>query len=469
MDSGSNSAAVSWLGAFTWSALRSVCWLALVCAAFAACDSRAAVEEHTKETTRLLAEAKQRADGLGSEPKDIPELEQWLRDYEDLMRRLAVVEAQLEAVFLRATPKLDGNTKIKGHDFASEADEKQAKALMELRRYLQDFVGVSASSNGLHVPVRAKLWAAKAAEAHGREVESRASAWEEAIAAIEKHDLYGGMRLRVHEGLRPLGPDPDSRLWEFVHVASGRPGYAIPTRDRATGRIVPDDDMGIVLVLLPGGEFWMGAQKGDASKPNYDPQATDREGPVHRVTLSPFFVGKHEVTQGQWLRWGGTLPKESRFLSAAKTCPVSNVSWNEVDAATRKAGLLLPTEAQWEYACRAGTSTPWWTGADKSELATGAVFDDARLARVGSKVANRFGLFDTAGNVPEWCRDAYGDYSSSKEVDPFVASGPFRVVRGGSRINDSKFCRSAYRFSDGPGLTNGSIGFRVVVAPVLVQ
>jgi formylglycine-generating enzyme required for sulfatase activity len=372
-------------------------------------------------------------------------------------------------VLLRATPKLDGNTKIKGYDFASEADEKQAKALMELRRYLQDFGGVSRSSNGLHVPVRAKLWTAKAAEAHGREVESRPRAWEEAIAAIEKHDLYGGMRLRVHEGLRPLGPDPDSRLWEFVHVASGRPGYAIPWRDRATGRIVPHDDMGIVLVLLPGGEFWMGAQKGDASKPNYDPQATDREGPVHRVTLSPFFVGKHEVTQGQWLRWGGTLPKESRFLSGDKQRPVFSVSWDEVDAATRKAGLLLPTEAQWEYACRAGSSTPWWTGSEEAELAKGAVFGDAPLAAVGTKAANRFGLFDTAGNVWEWCCDAYGDYPSSIVADPLVVSGPNRVYRGGSWLNSAGICSSAFRDFYIPGFTVGYIGFRVVLAPVLVQ
>ena len=456
----------------------------LICiAVFAGCDSRAAVEEHTKETIRLLAEAKQRADVIGSEPKDIPELQRWLRDYEPLLQRLPVVEAQLEPLLERATPKFDGNLKIKGYDFASESDEKQAKALMDLRRYLQDFGGVSASSNGLCGAVRAKIRAAEAAivaaeqaardaaaaaEAQRREVESRAKAWQEAIAAIEKHELYGGMKLREHEGLLPIGADPESKLWEFVHVASGTPGKSIPARDPATGRIVPNGDMGIVLVLLPGGTFWMGAQTEDANKPNYDPRAHSDEGPVHQVTLSPFFVGKHEVTQGQWLRWTGNNPSESRDRNDM-TLPVTDVSWNDVDAAARKAGLLLPTEAQWEHSCRAGSSTPWWTGAEETDLAQGAVFGDALLVAVGSKAANRFGLFDTAGNVWEWCRDAYGDYPSSIVVDPLVASGPIRVYRGGSWNNVSFYCRSAIRLYDFPDTAYFNFGFRVCLAPVLVQ
>ncbi len=501
MDSGSNSAAVSWLGAFPWSAVRSVCLLALVCAAFAACDSRAAVEEHTKETIRLLAEAKQHADALGSEPKDIPDLQRWLREWEPLLQRLPVVEAHLEAVLLRATPKLDGNLKIKGYDFASEAEEKQAKALMELARYLQGFGSAADPSHGLCGSVRAKIRTAEAAiaaaeqaardaiaaaekaaaaadqaareaaavaETARRETELLAKAWDEAISAIEKHELYGGMKLRVHEGLRPIGADPESKLWEFVHIASGTPGNAVPSRDPVTGRIVPDGELGIVLVLLPGSTFWMGAQTDDPKNPNYDPQAEDREGPVHQVTLSPFFIGKHEVTQSQWMRWTGNNPSSSRDRNEP-TLPVTNVSWNDVDAAARKAGLLLPTEAQWEYACRAGSSTPWWTGAEETDLAQGAVFGEAPLAAVGSKAANRFGLFDTAGNVWEWCRDASGDYPLSIVADPLVASGPVRVSRGGGCDGVPFFCRSAIRDGNVPGFTNHNLGFRVCLAPVLVQ
>ena len=292
--------------------------------------------------------------------------------------------------------------------------------------------------------------------------------WRDAIAAIATSDRYGGITLREHEGLLPIGVDPESKLWEFVHVASGAPGKAIPARDPATGRIVPDGDMGIVLVLLPGGTFWMGAQRYEENNPNYDPQAFGNEGPVHSVTLSPFFVGKYEVTQGQWFRWTGSNPSASRNLDDW-TLPVTNVSWNDVDAATRKAGLWLPTEAQWEYACRAGSSTPWWMGADEADLAKGAVFGDAPLASVGSKAANRFGLFDTAGNVFEWCRDAHAEYSSSPVVDPCVSGGPSRVYRGGCWFLNAGSCRSAAREIGEPGDADDLLGFRVALDAGLVR
>jgi len=223
-------------------------------------------------------------------------------------------------------------------------------------------------------------------------------------------------------------------------------------------------------VLLPGGTFWMGAQENDASKPNFDSAAQQNEGPVHEVTLSPFFVGKHEVTRGQWSRsTGGVQVGVDELSEALHARPVTEVSWNDVDAALRKVGLQLPTEAQWEYACRAGTNTPWWTGAEETDLAKGEVFGDAPLAAIGSKAANRFGLFDTVGNVWEWCRDAYGDYPSSIVGDPLVDSGPNRVVRGGSWSSSSFDCRSAFRDGDDPGLAYRDLGFRVCLAPVLVQ
>jgi formylglycine-generating enzyme required for sulfatase activity len=393
---------------------------------------------------------------------------------------LPVVEAQLDPLLERATPRLDGNLRIQGYDFASEAEEKQAKALADLGRYLQGFGSAADPSHGLCGSVRRKIKAAEAAAeeaarqaavaaaAYRSAVAANPQAWPAAIDAIAKSDRYGGMKLREHEGLLPIGVDPESKLWEFVHIASGTSGKAVPSRDPATGRIVPDGDMGIVLVLLPGGTFWMGAQKDDASGPNYDPQAQSDEGPVHQVTLSPFFIGKHEVTQGQWLRWTGSNPSESRKRNEM-ALPVTDVSWDDGDAATRKAGLLLPTEAQWEYACRAGTNTPWWTGAEETDLAQGAVFGAAPLAAVGTKAANRFGLFDTAGNVWEWCRDTYGDYPSSIVADPFVASGPHRVLRGGSWDYASVHCRAAYRYWSGSGIRDGYDGLRVVCAPVLVQ
>ncbi len=423
-----------------------------------------------RETARVLAEAKQRADALGSQPSDVPELQRWLQDYEPWVRRLPEVEAQLAAVMQRAKPRVTPKLTVRGYDFASEADLEQARTLEITCHELRAIGSPLDPSHGLCGAVRHKLAMAQKAAAEvadmtdveRRDAESRAKAWDEAIAAIEKHELYGGMKLRAHEGLLPIGMDPESRLWEFVHVASGAPGKAIPVRDPATGRIVPDGDMGIVLVLLPGGTFWMGAQRHEESGPNYDPRAFGNEGPVHSVTLSPFFVGKYEVTQGQWLRWMGSNPSASRNLGEL-SLPVTNVSWNDVDAAARNAGLLLPTEAQWEYACRAGSSTPWWTGAEESDLGRGAVFGDAPMAAVGSKAANRFGLFDTTGNVFEWCRDAYAEYASAPVADPLVSSGPSRVYRGGCWFLDAGCCRSAARESGEPGDADDLLGFRVVM------
>ncbi len=289
-----------------------------------------------------------------------------------------------------------------------------------------------------------------------------AVSWPDAIAAIEASDRYGGIKLQVHEGLQPIGMDAQSKLWEFVHLASGAKGKEIPTRDLATGRIVPDGDMGIVLVLLPGGTVWMGAQKDDPSKPNFDPGAQQDEGPVHQVTLSPFFVGKHEVTRGQWLRWAGDVQggvdEPGEALHAR---PVTEVSWSDVDAALGKVGLQLPTEAQWESACRAGTGTPWWTGANARDVSRGAVAGLAPCASVGSKEPNDLGLHDTLGNVSEWCRDGYGQYPSTAVADPFVASGLGRVFRGGSWNGPTESCRSAMRGSGDPGVRYNLVGFRV--------
>ena len=135
-------------------------------------------------------------------------------------------------------------------------------------------------------------------------------------------------------------------------------------------------------------------------------------------------------TRGQWSRWtGGVQAGIDERSEALHALPVTEVSWNDVDAALRKGGLQLPTEAQWEYACRAGTSTPWWTGADAMGVSRGGVVDDAPCASVGSKAANAFGVHDTSGNVMEWCRDGYGQYASAASVDPFLANGSGRVFR----------------------------------------
>ena len=207
------------------------------------------------------------------------------------------------------------------------------------------------------------------------------------------------------------------------------------------------------------------------------------EQPVHTVTISrPFWVGAYEVTQAQYQSLMGNNPS---YWQAAQR-PVEQVSWNSAMAycaalttAEAAAGRIpagyqyrLPTEAEWEYVCRAGTTTEWNVGASLST--SQANFNNPSSGQttvVGSYAANPWGLFDTHGNVWEWCLDSWdgsANYPSSAVSDPYVSSGPVRVFRGGGWNDSAGSCRSAVRNSRNPGVTNSDIGFRVVLAPVLV-
>jgi formylglycine-generating enzyme required for sulfatase activity len=232
---------------------------------------------------------------------------------------------------------------------------------------------------------------------------------------------------------------------------------------------------GIQLVAIQPGSFDMGSVSGDAD-----------EKPVHRVSITrPFWMGKTEVTQAQYRAIVGRNP--SRFADGADADrrPVENVSWSDAVAfceAMSKAtvsfdgvkyGFRLPTEAEWEYCCRAGTTTDWHVGSGLSSR--DANFADSKHERtvaVGSYAGNAWGLYDMHGNVWEWCLDS-GDrsanYPSSAVSDPYVSSGPIRVFRGGSWHSAADVCRSAVRDYGNPGSAGNDVGFRVVLAPVLVK
>jgi formylglycine-generating enzyme required for sulfatase activity len=157
---------------------------------------------------------------------------------------------------------------------------------------------------------------------------------------------------------------------------------------------------GIVMVFLPGGKFLMGAQKTDPNGPNYDPEAKDDEDPVHQANLSSFLIGKCEVTQGQWRTVMGERP--IRF--AGDDLPSENDSWDEVQEFQKRTSLSLPSEAQWEYACRAAMSA----SPEVSDLDHSAWYESnsgKRSHPVGQKAPNGCGLHDMLGNVSEWCDD----------------------------------------------------------------
>ena len=230
------------------------------------------------------------------------------------------------------------------------------------------------------------------------------------------------------------------------------------------------DETGIEFVLLSGGEFEMGSPE---SETGHYPD----EVPVHTVTLSPFLIAKTEVTQAQYaaVMAGSTVglgPTPSQNVGAAPADsqrPVELVSWDDLkdaDGFLARTGLSLPSEAQWEYACRAGQPDPYSGTGVLDDM--GWYWDNYSGSHhpVGTKQANQFGLYDMHGNVLEWCEDVYnGNFYATTEAagpDPVAISGSEnRVFRGGFFASTAVRCRSAVRGSfRGPGLREGAVGFR---------
>ena len=202
------------------------------------------------------------------------------------------------------------------------------------------------------------------------------------------------------------------------------------------------------MVWCPPGSFMMGSNDGDSD-----------EKPVHNVTLTTgFWMAKTEVTQTQWksVMWNNPSFHEGDM-------PVENVSWNDCQQFCQKAGLSLPTEAEWEYACRAG-STGAYGGTGKLEnMGWYDGNSGSSTHPAGQKQPNAWGLYDMHGNVNEWCADWYGDYPSGAVTNPKgAASGDYRVLRGGSFRSLASNCRSSIRRWDPPGHGYDGYGFRPV-------
>ncbi|NDH05556.1 formylglycine-generating enzyme family protein [bacterium] len=203
------------------------------------------------------------------------------------------------------------------------------------------------------------------------------------------------------------------------------------------------------MVLIPSGKFMMGDRR-------------------LQVTLTkPFYMGKYEVTQEQWESVMGNNPSDG--TKGAKL-PVTDVSWEDCQEFIKKlnektsGGYRLPTEAEWEYACRAGTSTAYSYGDNLTK--SDANIDGISIKPVGNYKPNAFGLYDMHGNVWEWCNDWYGSLQDSEVTDPKgAATGMRRVLRGGSFLNDESKARSSNRDDDSPTNRNFVNGFRLARTP----
>lgn len=198
---------------------------------------------------------------------------------------------------------------------------------------------------------------------------------------------------------------------------------------------------GIVFVLLRGGTFWMGSP---------DDQGSEDERPRHRVTLSPFLIAKYELTQEDWLRLMGTSP--SHFQGDRRR-PVESISWEDCREFCERTALALPTEAQWEFACRGGSdglySGPPGAATRLDELGWYRDNSGRTTHPVGGKKPNAAGLHDMHGNLREFCADVYefAFYATpeASTKDPRCSSGSNPVVRGGSWTDGALDCRSAAR------------------------
>jgi formylglycine-generating enzyme required for sulfatase activity len=231
------------------------------------------------------------------------------------------------------------------------------------------------------------------------------------------------------------------------------------------------NSLGMTFRLIPPGTFVMGSPSDELGRGTDETQYT--------VTLSEsFYIQTAEVTQGQWLNVMNSNP--SSAATCGHNCPVENISWNDAQSfivalnAMGEGAYTLPTEAQWEYAARAGSNTAFANGGI-TETTSSANLDvmgwyvsnsDASPHAIAQKNANAWGLFDMHGNILEWCNDWYDTYPTGSVTDPVgPSSGSERVRRGCGFNNEARHCRSAYRYKSSPATQHNSFGLRLVWKP----
>ncbi len=402
-------------------------------------------------------------------PEMLPELRHWWRLGEDLRSRLA--------------PRL--------HEFGAHSpdpDLSLGPIERHERRAMQLALAYFAPTGG-QARLAERIAAAEAL--HRRSIGEHRTLWEETIAAIAASSHYGGLVIAPQLGLVPLGPDPESGLFEFALLG---PAGELPVR-APDGKLLMRGDSTVVLVLIPGGRARIGAQSEDPGGLHYDPIAQAHATPVLEFDLDPFLLSKFETTQGQFYRVMGFNPSHwepgDRADEHTVTWrhPVENVDHREAMEFARRLGLTLPTEVQFEYGLRAGTTTAYWAGNTYAEIEAlehlisnqstsrqlwigedgiERLFEVPGLhAPVGIFTPNPFGLHDMVGNVAEWTRDIFWVHRDPELWDPGDGAtrprpnhvNPHRSVRGA--VGGRHTPLSAFRNERHERSRQAAFGFRV--------
>ena len=434
----------------------------------------ALAEARRMADVRLMAEAQRDIEDLWPLGRAlIPRIDAFQSRYRALVERLAEHERALRKLEALGRPPSAPHESWTFPEPDANFLAWKHEVLTELVRDLGRFV--NAPDGGL-AELRKRREASEALVfATLVDAESR---WKACADRMRRNERYRGFVVRPQEGLVPLGPDPSSGHEEFLHWASHERGAPYPHRD-AAGLLTPfDATTGIILVLLPAKTFLQGAQASSADKANYDSSAEEDESPPHPVSLTSYFIGKFEITRAQWMRmsgghdpsyWtaktsGGRLDDEGCLMR-----PLENVTWFRARQLLTRFGLAVPTESQWEFAARGGTTSPWSFGDDVFQCAkyanladesflegfgAGVIYEQGiqdgfpMTAPVGSFAPNGYGLYDVHGNIWEWCEDAFGPYEGGHTPGTGLllkSSTAERVFRGGCFSYLAVRARSANR------------------------
>ncbi len=361
------------------------------------------------------------------------------------------------------------------------------KLIRALEQFADPKTGCVWGLNLQHGPgVSRRLEFALQLEELEREGSSFRALWEKTRGGIAAAPVYNSFDLPRQPDLMPLGSDPASGLFEFCVMGSG----TVPKRGD-DGLLALTPSTGLVLVLIPGGQALVGRSEEDQRNPKLVPPPKMDKPLLASVTLTPYFIGKYEVTQEQWIRWTGVNPSQFQAgvvyagVLIGERPPVERTNYLEALPVLRRNRLTLPTEAQWEYAARAGTRSAWWTGDDPNSLLGAANLSDqvsgARVARepavdplpgddgfgftapVGSFRPNAFGLHDVCGNVGELCLNYLGapwDDESEPILAELATDLRRRPLRGGTWASPPNAARSDTLGYSGVERRDSIIGMR---------